>query len=252
MTNSIHFIGHASVLAKLGGQNFYIDTNFSTKLLGVSKRQIPVGIDLSNLPQPTALLVTHAHYDHLDLPSYKYFSQNIPIICPEGLGSLISKFLHNPVTELKSGSTHTFGDVSIHAVPTKHYGFRLSGLTYRNCLGYVLEHKNHTIYHPGDTAYGPHFKEIGQKFKIDTACLPIGAYRPLWIMKNRHMGPEDALQAFDDLQAKAMIPIHWGSFKLALDGLNESLEILKTKISGTPMASKIKILNAGEKHPLNS
>lgn len=243
--NFIQFVGHACVQVTLNDHHFLIDTNFSNRILGI-KRQGKVGIDLKNLPDISALLVTHAHYDHLDLFSYKYFSQKKTIVAPVGLGHLINRFLHNPVVELETGKTFEAGPVRITAVPTKHHGFRLSGLRYTHCNGYVIQGTHKTIYHPGDTAYGDHFREIGQKFKIDVALLPIGAYRPRWIMKNRHMNPAEAIQAFQDLGAKTMIPIHWGSFRIALDTVEEPLQLLQRDFRVIADSSFLKILQPGE------
>lgn len=242
----IQFIGHASVWITLDGHHFMIDANFSPKILGMIKRQSPLGISLQNLPDVSALLVTHAHYDHLDLFSYKFFSQDKIIISPPGIASLINRFVHNPVRELKTWQETEIDKIKITAVPTKHSGFRLSGFRYTRCHGYILQGSRSTVYHPGDTAYGPHFKEIGSKFKIDVACLPIGSYRPQWTMKNRHLNPKEALQAFDDLGARIMIPIHWGSFRVAWDKPNEPLEYLNREMKQRPDASFLKVLRPGE------
>lgn len=245
-SNSIQFVGHACAWIKLSGQSVFIDANFSDKILGSVSRKTPLGINVADIPKDNILLVTHAHYDHLDLFSYKYFYETNPIVCPPGIGSLIKRFLNNPVHEKQTGENSQHGKITVTAVPTKHYGFRLSGLRYTRCNGYIITDGTHTIYHPGDTAYGPHFKEIGQKYKIDVALLPIGAYRPQWMMKSRHMGPDEALQAFEDLGAKKMIPIHWGSFKIATDGLDEAIGIFRKRTSEKPDSSRYHILNPGE------
>ncbi len=246
VNDQVQFVGHATVRATLDNHHFFIDTNFSPKILGLIKRQGQLGIDLNNLPDTTALLVTHAHYDHLDLFSYKFFSQDKTIIAPRGFKSFLKKHIHHPVVELSPGQSYENESIKITAVPTKHRGFRLSGFTYTNCNGYLIQGKNHALYHPGDTAYGPHFKEIGQKFKIDVACLPIGAYRPSWIMKERHLNPAEALKAFEDLGAQTMIPIHWGSFRVAWDRVNEPIEELKKILPSSNKGEQVKILKPGE------
>lgn len=246
VNDQVQFVGHSTVQVTLDNNPFFIDPNFSPKILGLVKRQGKLGVDLHNLPDVSALLVTHAHYDHLDLFSYKFFAQNKTIVVPHGLRSFLEKHLHNPVIELSPGQSFENDSVKITAVPTKHQGFRLSGFRYTNCNGYVMEGKHHTVYHPGDTAYGPHFREIGQKFKIDVACLPIGAYRPSWIMKSRHLNPEEALKALDDLGAKTMIPIHWGSFRVAWDKVNEPVDELKKILPHSNKADQVKILGPGE------
>src|SRR2546422_787618 len=106
LQDRIHFVGHACFWITLDGQHFLVDANFSPKILGLIKRQAPLGIDTSRLPAVRALLVTHAHYDHLDIFSYKYFPQTTPIVMPEGLGSLVGRYLHNPQIELKRWAEH--------------------------------------------------------------------------------------------------------------------------------------------------
>lgn len=249
--DQIHFIGHSCVLATIEGQHFYVDLNLSQRILGLVRRRAALGIDVGNLPPPSALLVTHAHYDHLDLFSYKYFSVETPIICPRGLGRLINRFLPNPVIELKWGESHFLGKAEILALPTKHYGYRLSGLRYTGCNAYLVRGKENAVFHPGGTGYGPHFKEIGDQHAIDAAMLPIGGYRPRWMMRHNHMGPDEALLALADLKAKIMIPIHWGSFRLGLDGVLEPRERLNALLSHHPAKHQVKVLNAGEALSLN-
>ena len=245
-TDRVQFVGHSCLWITLDNRHFFVDANFSQKILGILKRHSPVGVDLHHLPDVDALLVTHAHYDHLDIFSYKYFPQDKKIVAPHGIGAFINRFLHNPVTELKEGQTTECSGIKITAVPAKHFGFRLSGLRYTKSLGYVLQGSQNTVFVAGDTAYGPHFREIGDKFKIDVACLPIGAYRPEWFMKNRHLNPEEALRGFEDLKAKRMIPIHWGSFRVALEKVNEPIERLKKSMTGKPVADSVAILSPGE------
>lgn len=248
MTNNdrIQFVGHSCLWVTLDDQHILVDTNLSQRLFGLIKRRVPIGIDLNNLPDVSCLLVSHAHYDHLDIFSYKYFSQDKPIISPVGLGKFINRFVHNPIVELKPWKTHQIGSIKITAVPTKHWGFRWTGIRYTKCNGYIIQGSKSTIFAAGDSGYDKHFKEIGNKFKIDIACLPIGSYRPRWIMKARHMDPLEALKAFKDLKAKKMIPIHWGSFRLALDKIDEPLIQLKQKLTNHPARTKVAILHAGE------
>lgn len=249
-TDRVQFVGHACLWITLDNRHFLVDTVFSERILGIFRRHSPIGIDLHQLPDVEALLVTHAHYDHLDIFSCKYFPQDKKIITPKGIGGFINRFVHNPVSELEEWESSDVSSIKITAVPAKHFGFRFSGLRYTKCLGFVLEGSQKTVYVAGDTGYGPHFREIGEKFNIDIACLPIGAYRPVWFMKNRHMNPEEALRAFDDLKAKKMIPIHWGSFRVAWDKVNEPIEWLKKLITDKPVADSVAILQPGESLPL--
>lgn len=240
----ITFVGHATFLIEMGGEFLLTDPNFSHKILGFSRLQEP-GIRPDTLPDLNAITVTHAHYDHLDIFSYKYFPLKTPIVVPEGLGKLINKFLPNPVTEILPWSEHQIGNITIFTVPVKHQGFRLSGLTYRATTGYLFKKDDLSIFFPGDTAYSEHFAEIAKAHKIDIALLPIGAYEPRWFMKNRHMNPEEALKAFEDLKARIMIPYHWGAFKISAEKPEAPLEWLQ-KILSEKADERVKILKPGE------
>ncbi len=247
----IQFVGHSCIWTTLDQQHFFVDANFSPKILCL-KRHGELGIDLKNIPNPSALLVTHAHFDHLDLFSYKYFASTIPVIVPVGVGHLVSKFLNNPIHELSPGETFECGSVKIKALPVKHKGWRISGLRYRNCLSYLIQGSKNNVFHSGDSAYGPHFSEIGKEHSIDTACLPIGAYSPSWLMKAQHMNPLDALIALSDLNAKKMVPIHWGSFRVALEQPDDPIIWLKRELEkSSDLEKKVLILNPGESSPLD-
>lgn len=239
----ITFIGHATFLLELEGEAILTDPNFSQKVLGLPRHQAP-GLRPEELPPLKAIAVSHGHYDHLDIFSYKYFPLQTPIVAPTGLGGFFQKFLPNPVTEIAPWGEHRVGNVQVFSVPVKHQGFRLSGLTYRGTTGFLFKVGDTSILFPGDTAYSEHFSEIAKAHKVDIALLPIGAYEPRWFMKKRHMNPEEALQAFSDLQARVMIPYHWGSFKLSAESPQAPLEWLQKILSEKP-DGRVKILQAG-------
>lgn len=239
----ITFIGHASFLIETEGENILTDPNFSRKVLGIHRVQEP-GIKPENLPPLSAIAVSHGHYDHLDIFSYKYFSTHTPIIAPEGLGAFFQKFLPNPVREIPPQGEFNLGKVQIFTLPVKHQGFRLSGLSYRGTTGYLFKTQNLSVFYPGDTAYSEHFSEIAKQHKIDIALLPIGAYEPRWFMKKRHMNPEEALQAFADLKARIMIPYHWGAFRLSAEKIEAPLELLQKRLAEKPN-ERVKILQPG-------
>jgi len=239
----ITFIGHATFLLELDGEAILTDPNFSQKVLGLPRHQAP-GLSPEALPPLKAIAVSHGHYDHLDIFSYKYFPLQTPIVAPTGLGSFFQKFLPNPVTEIAPWGEHRVGNVQVFSVPVKHQGFRLSGLSYRGTTGFLFKISDTSILFPGDTAYSEHFSEIAKAHKVDIALLPIGAYEPRWFMKKRHMNPEEALQAFSDLKARVMIPYHWGSFKLSAESPQAPVEWLQKILSEKP-DERVKILQAG-------
>lgn len=244
---SCKYIGHATTLINIEGTNILTDPHFGRRTL-LFKRKTPLNIIPGMLPNPKAIIISHTHFDHLNVGSYKYISQHVPIIVPEGCDGAVTKFVSNPVIELSLYATHYLTDgTQITAVPAKHWGGRFSLLRYTKTNCYLITKNNRTVFFCGDSAYGPHFKEIGGLAHIDLAILPISCYLPRWFMKNRHMTPKEAVKAFLDLKAKNMIPAHWGSFSLSLEPINEPIEKIKKIIEERPdLKDKIHIVPHGE------
>lgn len=241
------YIGHATVLINIGGTYILTDPHFGGRTL-IAKRRLPLNINPSLLPDPAAVLISHTHFDHLNIKSYKYISQAVPIIVPEGCDGAITKFVSNPVIELSYFATHHLPDgTQITAVPIKHWGGRFSCLRYTKSNAYLISKGDRHIFFCGDSAYGPHFKEIGGLAPIDLALLPIACYLPRWFMHKRHMNPEEAVRACEDLRAKNMLPIHWGSFSLSMEPIDEPIAKLKKMVEERPeLKDKIHIVGHGE------
>ncbi|MDO8519423.1 MAG: MBL fold metallo-hydrolase [Deltaproteobacteria bacterium] len=253
MSDSVTFIGHSTLHIELDGFHFLTDANFSDRLLGIVKRiGTQAAIDVHNLPPVSALLVTHGAHDHLDIHTYKYFKQDRPIVAPQGLGYFIKRYLRNPCTELQGWGSHSFETVRITAVPARHHGFNIPSTRHIPPMGYILQGTRHTVFVSSDTSYGPHFSEIGKKFPIHIAALPIGHYHPRWLMGGRHMNPAEAINAFKDLKAEAMIPIHWGSFPISFEELSLPINTLKNTIRNTPLEDSVFPLNPGESLPFEA
>lgn len=167
------------------------------------------------------------------------------MIVSRGLGERIRNLGFTDVRELSWWESTKIKKVEITATPAKHI---LS-----KCSGYIIE-GSQRVYFAGDTGLSDGFKEIGQRFKIDVAILPIGDYYPrLWFVpgfkkmtRNRHMSPDDIPAAIEMLRAKTVMPIHWGTFKISGTGLNEPIKILKKIIKEKKLERKIFILNHGE------
>ena len=247
---AITYIGHATTLIEVGRSRILTDPNFSSKVLLV-KRSQPIQFDPGTLGNISAIVISHAHFDHLDLNSFKYIKSSVPVFTPSGLADLIGKFVRNPIIELSHWVRHKLPDgTEISAVPAKHAGFRWSGLSYRSSNGYLIADSLSAVYFAGDTGYGPHFKEIakfaGMAKPIDIALLPIGGYSPAWFMRSRHLDPVEALQAFLETGAKHMIPIHFGMFKLSLERLSEPAEWLSRLAVERELIEQVHILNSGE------
>lgn len=246
---SITFIGHATLLIHLNDVNILTDPNFNNWST-ILRRSREAGMKIQNLPPIDAILISHPHYDHLDKSTLEQLPKDIPIAISKGNGKLLSAWGFKNVKELNPWDTLAIKDAAIIAVPAKHSGSRNSPwINPLKALGYIVQREK-TIYFAGDTGLSEEFRKIGKSVRIDIALLPIGAYRPRWFMRNHHMGPEDALEAMTLLSTSEMIPIHWGSFRMALDGLDESKKVLLDLIRGSRFEEKIHVLENGEKYRL--
>ncbi|MCC7345073.1 MAG: MBL fold metallo-hydrolase [Deltaproteobacteria bacterium] len=245
-TLQITHLGHGTNLLQIQGQNFLTDPVFSEKVFMFFKRRKPAGLAPETLPPLSAILVSHAHYDHLDIFSYKYFKTTIPILVPKGLGGVVRKFLPNPVVEIPAGGKHQHQGVEIHALPVQHRGCRWVPIRHRAATAYLLKAPEGCVYFCGDSGYGPHFKKAGETFPIDVALLPIGGYHPRWWLKRQKMTPEEALQAFEDLQAKRMVPINWGVFDFWRENPEEAWKRLEAEVGKKGLAAKVRLLLPGE------
>jgi L-ascorbate metabolism protein UlaG (beta-lactamase superfamily) len=213
------WLGHASWLVQLGGQSLLIDPVLGNTISVVIRRNGAPPLAAKALPPIAAQLVSHNHYDHMDAPSLR--AVGAPVIVGLENARLVGGGL--PTTELGWWDSADVGGVRVTYVPSQHWSRR--GLTDSNRAlwgGFVLESGDLTIYHSGDTAYFEGFAEIGRRFpRIDAALLPIGAYDPQWFMSKQHMNPAEALRAFQDLGARRVVAMHWGTFKLTDEPLDE-------------------------------
>lgn len=241
-TSQVTWIGHSTCLIEANGLSLLTDPVYSDRVL-MARRRIPLPRLPAEFPIPSAILISHAHYDHLDIHTLKFFPSHVPIVAASGLGKLIGKFCRNPILEIVHGTTEeVLPGLRITAFPVTHFSFRLSGLTYRGCNGYWIEMAGKKIFFPGDTAYRD-FKAFREP---DLALLPIGPCEPAWFMKRRHLDPSDAVRVMEDLGAKKMVPIHWGTFKLGIDALDAPIEKLRKLLSEGNLADRVTILNAGD------
>lgn len=206
--------------------------------------------------QADIILITHAHYDHFDKPSVLKLLKNNPdtiIIAPTGFWRYLKGAIQREkYFELAWWESVTIGGLCITLTPSKHWSKRTPFDTNKALWGgYVIQDGNHCIYHSGDTAMGDHFKEIGEKFEINEAFLPIGAYRPESIMKHNHTNPPEALAACKLLGAKTLIPIHYGTFRLSDEPLDEPIEWLGQLLHANSYPFEIRMIAIGEIYRLS-
>lgn len=226
-------INHATVLIQTQGLNILTDPIYSERCSPLSwigpKRHRDPGIKFEDLPPIDVILISHDHYDHLDLPTIeKLVKRDKPqIFLGLGVGERLPSMEN--VTEMDWWeSAITKNHVRIHFVPVQHFSGRT--LTDRNSTlwgGYVVETKTKKIYFGGDTGYADHFKQTKEKFgPIDLALIPIGAYEPRDFMKYAHINPHEAVQAHLDLGSKLSIGVHYGTFQLTAEPIDEPVRAL--------------------------
>jgi L-ascorbate metabolism protein UlaG (beta-lactamase superfamily) len=249
---AVTFIGHASFLLQAGGLNFLIDPVFANWLVLIHRLRKP-GVRIEDLPPIDFVLLTHAHMDHLNLPSLRKVIRHTrelrgeapAVIVPEGVEDLVSKLGFARVMEMKWWESVEVGGVEVTMTPGQHWGARMIRDTHRGFGGYVLRHGNQSVYHSGDTGYFAGFKEIGRRLAPKAALLPIGAYRPD-SFRRVHTSPDDAVQAFLDLGAEWLIPMHFGTFRLSEEPMEEPLPRLMEAAARMGIADKVAALGEGE------
>jgi len=240
----ITWIGHASFLIQTHDRNVLIDPNWA-KWLKVIKRLKQPGFDLHHLPDIDLVLVTHAHFDHLDRRTLRRIAADQPIVVPIGVGTLVHDLGFNLVHELNYWQTLQLDGLKISLTPCHHWGARLLADRHRGFGGFIFEANGRTIFHCGDSAYFPGFAEIGERNDIEIALLPIGAYDPP-SGREVHMNPEQAVQAFTELHAQKLIPMHYGTFRLGYEPLDEPLTRLLSRAREAGIAEKVLVMKEGE------
>jgi L-ascorbate metabolism protein UlaG (beta-lactamase superfamily) len=240
----ITWIGHASFLIQTSEVNILIDPNWS-KWLSVIKRLKKPGFEIHHLPEIDFVLVTHAHFDHLDRRTLRKVAADQPIVVPIGVGNLVHDLGFHIVHELDYWQTIKLGPIEVSLTPCYHWGARFLADLHRGFGGFAVTVDGRTIFHCGDSAFFPGFREIGEHYKIDIALLPIGAYEPI-SGREVHMNPEEAVKAFIELKAKTLVPMHYGSFRLSFEPLHEPLERLQSAAREHGIQDKMLVMTEGK------
>jgi L-ascorbate metabolism protein UlaG (beta-lactamase superfamily) len=220
------WLGHASWLVQLEGASVLIDPVLGDSIPVRIRRNVPAPLRPEQLPRIDRTLLSHNHYDHFDRPSV--LAARASVLAGAGFG----RGLPLPVKELGWWESERINDrLSVAFVPSQHWSRRgLFDVNRALWGGFVIASPRSRIYHAGDTAYFDGFHEIGKRFPgIDAALLPIGAYDPAWFMEKQHMSPEQAVQAFVDLGARDFLAMHWGTFKLTDEPLDEPPQRLRAE-----------------------
>ncbi len=255
-TLGITFVNHATFLIQADGLNILTDPVWSKRASPFQwigpRRMRPPGIRFEDLPDIDLVLISHNHYDHLDIHTVRRLHQkHDPLfVVPLGVGNWLNGQGIHRTAELDWWEEETIGEGGVTAVPAQHFSGR--GLSDRDrtlWCGYVLELPSGTTYFAGDTGYDDFFRDIGNSFSIDLGLIPIGAYKPRWFMTPIHVDPHEAVQAHRDIGASTSIGMHFGTFPLADEGCNEPLRELKKARKDLKVAdTDFGVLGEGEQH----
>jgi len=240
---AVTWIGHASFLLQFTDLNVLVDPNFANWLF-LLKRLKRAGLKLRALPPIDLVLLTHAHFDHFHKPTLRRLPNPRLGVMPWGVGDLARGLGFGRVLELQWWETFAAAGWSVTLTPSHHWGARTIHDEHRGYGGFVLKHQGRSIYHAGDSAYFGGFKEIGARLAPEVALLPIGAYFPD-SFRRVHMGPDEALHAFRDLGARWFVPMHYGTFKLSFEDLDEPPRWLGELAAHHGLTDRVAVLEEG-------
>src|ERR1051325_2471760 len=233
----VTFVNHATTLIQMDGVNLLTDPIWSVRCsplpFGGPKRHRPPGIRFEDLPPIDAVLVSHNHYDHLDVPTLRRLNAK-RLLTPLGNGALMARHGVERATDLDWWQAIQVTDkVKATLAPAQLFCARaLSDRDANLWGGFVVSGPSGNVYFAGDTGWGSHFAQIAKRFpNIRVALLPIGAYLPRWFMKPAHIDPAEAVEAHKVLRAQTSIPMHYGTFALGDDGETQPVDDLRLAIA---------------------
>jgi L-ascorbate metabolism protein UlaG (beta-lactamase superfamily) len=228
---TLTWIGHASFLLQVGGVNVLTDPHLTERASPLSfagpKRHMPPGLDFDTLPHVDVVVVSHSHYDHLDVKTVKRLNAQAGgppmFFVPLALKAWFAGQGIDNVTELDWWDSREHMGLRINLAPVQHWSARTLWDRNKTLWGsWIIEHPQMRFLFGGDFGYSQDLADIGRRFgHIDLAALPIGAYEPRWFMKTMHVNVEESVQAFKDINARYAVGMHWGTFRLTDERLDE-------------------------------
>ena len=254
--DSLTWVGHSTFLLQLGGLNLLTDPHFTGRASPFSfagpARLAPPGLGFDDLPAIDLVLVSHNHYDHLDEQSVRRIARDhaqAQFVVPRGLASWFRRRGIERVTELDWWQSADLGAAQVSAVPVQHFSGR--GLHDRDATlwcGFVVELAGRRIFFAGDTGYSRDFADIAARFPpMDLSLLPIGAYDPRWFMAPVHVDPAEAVRIHQDLHSRLSVAMHWGTFRLTAEPLDQPPQLLAQALTAAGIApEKFTVFRHGE------
>jgi len=213
---SVTFLKHASVVINDGGRFLMVDPVFS-EIFWFIKDFSPLTFAPQAIPEPQHVLITHGHYDHLDTASLAYLKKDTHIVTPLGYNQNFNELAMTNRTQLDWYESYRDENQAITLLPCNHWTMRnpISGPNRSLWGSYLIRTSSgYTIYISGDSAYFDGFEQLGKEFDIDLAVFNLGAYEPRWFMAPSHMNPRETVRAFKELNARKLLVVHWGTFRL--------------------------------------
>jgi L-ascorbate metabolism protein UlaG (beta-lactamase superfamily) len=245
----VGWVGHSTVLLSFNGTYILTDPNFSNRIK-IARRVVGLPIEPEEIKELDLILISHAHYDHLDRPSLRRLPKNALLVVPQGCQDLVDGLGFSKVIEMKWNDVFQTQGMTIEAIQPAHWGKRSPfDNNHRGYNSYLLSKNGKRILFAGDTGYSKVFEETGKEGTIALAFLPISAYKPDWFRRN-HASPEEALKMFLESGAKFMVPIHWGTFILSHEPITEPPERLKIEGKRLGIEDRVIILKHGESFTL--
>jgi len=266
---SITWIGHASLLVQIGGCNILIDPVFSRRVSPVRfagpKRHQPPGLSIAQLPPIDVVVISHNHYDHLDRPSVRAVARQAgeppTFLVPRGVDAWVTANVPQMRHRQGAGRVRGFewheafrldtpsGPLEFHFLPVQHWSSRSALRRNDTPWGsWAMIHPTWRFWYSGDLGYSDDPRRIGETFgRFDLAAIGIGAYEPRWFMRQQHINPEEAVQVMLDVNAEAAIGVHWGTFPLADEALDQPPRDLAAAVAARGLApERFTVLRHGE------
>ncbi len=249
----ITYVGHATLLLEIAGRRILTDPNFDPALGRFLRRVSAPGIAIDALPALDALLLTHAHADHLSFDSLNALPRDIPLFAPPAVERWLRRLGYTHAVPLAPGEEARVGEVVIHAAAAKHLGARYGVDRWRSAANmYLLDAADRTCFFAGDTALTPDSDRMVRDRvatsgrRLDLALLPIG-HAPWWKpgFRRGHLTSDDALTLFDRLDARFFIPYHWGTFNHVTAGAHDAITVLRDRLATYPRRDTVQVIEPG-------